>query len=447
MAELSALRRSISALFGAPISPVSGVNPHAARPNPIATADRGALPRIVSLIAGTEDEAATGSSATLSADAVNYKVGRQGRKLTMAGAVTGRMTVSPVSPATAGLLSVPPAQAVSMWIYLEDVTKVTTITVAIFQDSGNTISWSRSVTSSSLVTGWNLLRWAAHEGTTTNWGTINRVDVTVITNAATTATVGHLYLECPEKAKLLFIMDRGYKTFVTLGGLARMRASNIPITWALDPTLLGSAVGTINEAVTEADIAQYAAAGDSISFHSWDGRATSGYTAAECRTDTARAVKWLQARGYRGRMWRAAWTQNTAPNASAINDMVVAQATGNNGSSLAIWPPRDRWNIPRWSAHGRTTGDIDARFDLLQKTNSLLVAYTHGIDEGGGTNITPALFDYFMGKVEAALAAGWLQPVTFEQMWLQSGFQWGDLGGGTTAQVYEKGAAALIQTM
>lgn len=418
--------------------------------NAAITANRGALPRIVSLVSGTEDEAAVANSATLAVDTVNYKVGRQGRKMTMAGAVTGRMTVTPVSPATSGLLSVPPAQAVSLWIFLEDVTKITSVNVTIFQDSGNTVSWSRTNTDApvqALVTGWNLLRWAASEGTTTSWGTLNRIDIKVITNAATTATVGHLYLECPEKARMLFILDRGYKTFVTRGGLARFRASNIPITWALDPTLLGTSVGTVNEVVTEAEIAQYAADGDSVSFHSWDGSATAAFTAAECRTDTARAVKWLQARGYKGRMWRAAWTQNSAANASAINDMVVAQATGSVGTGLAIWPPRDRWNIPRWSVHGRTTGDIDTRFDLWQKTNSLMVVYTHGIDENGAFDITPTLFDYFMTKVEAGIAAGWLQPVTFEQMWLQSGFQWGDVAGGTTSQVYDKGAASLIQTM
>lgn len=418
--------------------------------NAITTQNRGALPRIVSLISATEDETVVANSATLTTDAVNFKVGRQGRKLAMAGAVTGRMTVSPVSPATSGLLSVPPAQAVSLWIFLEDVTKVTSANVTIFQDSGNTVSWSRTNTDApaqALVTGWNLLRWAASEGTTTNWGTINRVDVKVITNAATNVTVGHLYLECPEKAKLLCILDRGYKSFVNRGGLARMRANRIPVTWAVDVTLIGTSVGTINEVVSEADIAQYAAAGDSISFHGWDGSVTSGYTAAECRTDSGRAIKWLQSRGYRGRMWRAAWVQNTAPNSSAINDLVVSQATGSNGSSLGIWPPRDRWNIPRWAIHGRTTGDFDARIDLWQKTNSLMVVYTHGIDEAGGNDITPDLFDYFMTKVEAGLAAGWVAPVTFEQLWLESGFQWGDLSGGSTVQLIDRGSAVLGQTL
>lgn len=418
--------------------------------NAMTTQNRGALPRIVSLIAGTEDETKSASSATITADTTNYVVGRQGWQMSMAGAVTGRLTVTPISPASSGLLTVPAAQAVGLWIYLPDATKVSSVIVTLFQNTANTIQWSRANTSGTpqtLVTGWNLLRWAATEGTTTAWNTLNRVDIQVVTNAATTATVGHLYLECPEKAKMIFILDRGYRSFVTMGGLARMRANQIPITWALDITLLGTSVGTINEVVTEGDIATYAAQGDSISFHSWDGSVTAAYTAAQCRTDTAQAVKWLQSRGYKGRIWRAAWVQNSATNAAATRDLVLGEATSTNGSGFAIWPPRDRWDINRWGAHGRTNTEVDTQFATWQLTNSLLLVYTHGIDAGGGNNITPAEWDYFMTKVEAGIAAGWLEGVTFEDLWLRSGFQWGDMRGAPSMQTVVNGVATIGQTL
>lgn len=43
------------------------------------------------------------------------------------------------------------------------------------------------------------------------------------------------------------------------------------------------------------------------------------------------------------------------------------------------------------------------------------------IDSGGGTNITQENWDYFLAKVDAARSAGWLECVTFEQLFAASG--------------------------
>jgi hypothetical protein len=405
------------------------------RLNPTTTARRGGLPRIMSLITGTEDETPAQASCVITADTTNTRYGSRAWLMTMAGAVTAYAVFSPVPPATSGLLPFPPAQALCMWIYLPDVTKISYVGVELSQNSGNTVLWSggsNTVPVTTLVNGWTLVRVKTVNGlqALSTWGNLNRVRVYVVTTAATTATIGHVWLECPEKARLILVLDRGYKSFVTSGALARMRRAGVPVTWALDITLLGTNAGTATEVVSEADIASYAALGDSISFHSWDGTVTSSKTVAEVRTDTLKCIKWLQSRGYNGRIWRAAWTQNLATNYTAAIPYVVGMSQSSVPAvKLGTWPPRDIFNIERWEFYQKTTSEVDIHFDLWQKTYGLDVVYNHGVNTAGGNDATPAEFDYWMTKVEQALTDGWLEAVTFEQLWLESGGDFGNVGG------------------
>lgn len=420
------------------------------RLNPITTRRRAAMAPIMTLLAGTDDETVAPSSCSISVDMTNTKFGRAWQ-MSMSGAVTAYAVMSPVSPATSGLLPFPPAQAVCMWIYLPDASKVTAVGVEMALDTGNTVLWSNgSLTTPAiaLVNGWNLVRLKSMNGLDAtklaSWGNLNRLRCYVITNAATTATIGHVWLECPERARLLFILDRGYKSFVTSGSLARLRAANIPVTWALDVTLLGTHLGDQFEVVTEADIASYAEIGDSISFHSWDGAVTSSKTAAEIRADTAKCVKWLGARGYAGRMFRAAWTQDLATNyAAAIPYTLGLPQSSVPSQHMSSWPPRDFANIERWSFYGRPSSEVDDYFTLWQKTYGLSLTYNHGINISGGNDATPTEFDYWMTKVEAALSAGWLEAVTFEQLWLESGGDFGVIGGHPVARFVDPTGATV----
>jgi hypothetical protein len=424
----------------------------AGRVNPVATIRRAHTPRIMSLIAGTEDETVAGSACTISADTTNTRIGGRAWQMTMAGAVTAYAVMSPVSPATSGLLPFPPAQAACAWVYLPDASKVNFIVIELSLNSGNSVLWSSNTLIAPaipLVNGWNLIRLKTANGlqaVSASWGNVNRVRVGVQTNAATTATIGHVWLECPEKARMIFILDRGYKTFVTSGALARLRAAGVPVTWALDITLLGGHVGDKFEVVTEAEIAQYAAEGDSISFHSWDGSVTATYTAAEARADTAKCLKWLQARGYAGRVFRAAWTQDTAANSAAAASLLLAQAQSSMPSvRLGTWPPINPHNMERWNWYGRTQSEVDIHFDLLQKTHGLTLTYNHGVHEEAGNDSTPAEFDYWAGKLEAALDAGWLEAVTFEQLWLEGGGDFGWIGNDPVARYSDAAGAQVIK--
>lgn len=403
-------------------------------------------PSVVTLLSGQVDETYTGTNSTRTVDTVNHKVGGRALKVTMAGAVTATVILDPPGPTDP--LIMPPAAAVGMWVYVPNPALVTSISVELYTtaDLATAGRWARPVQQANLVAGWNCVRWAASEGLAdlSTWGTVYRVRLVVATTGATDVTVGHVWAECPPRAQVLFIEDRGYKTFVTSGALAQLRALGIPVTWALDPALLGTSVGTKNEVVTENDIAAAARAGDSISLHGWDGAATAAMTADEAATDTLRGLRWLQQRGYPGRMWRAAWVQNQAAQAAAAQPYVLAYATPTNGSAPTAWPFINRWNVPRWALHGRSAATVDAMFAGLARTHGLLVCYTHGVHADGGFDTTPAEWAYFVSKLTAAVAAGWLEGVTFEDLYGRSGGTFRSVFGQAQAE-YLDAAGTLVR--
>jgi len=411
------------------------------------------LPGTLSLVTGSDDEVFGVVSCTVSADTVNYRMGGRAHKITVAGAVTNAAIVlTPIPPAASGLLNIRPAQAMCAWVYIEDHTKITNVQVELSQDSGNTIFWGRSNISApaqTLVTGWNLLRWKLVEGLPAAWTglTANRFRFYVTTNAATTVTLGHVYLETPPRARMIFVADRGYRSFV-VNGLPRLRSAGVPITWALDILKLGDHAGEYPdgalpyaEAITEEDVATFAAQGDSISFHGWTADPTTAMTAAEVRSDTMKCVKWLAARGYAGRMWRAAWVQNTAAQHAAVNDYVLGQAMWDQAThsvKLDTWPPRDMQNIARWEFYGKSDATIDNQFALLVQTHGLMVVYNHGLGTGYVGDATAAEFDRFMDNVEAGIAAGWLEATTFEQLFAESGGRFVSAAGASYATFPDK---------
>ena len=392
-------------------------------------------PRIVTLIGGQEDESPTATSCTITADTVNFKLGTQGWKMTMAGAVTANLRLDPVG--TDDPINVGPAQAVGLWIYITDATKITSIGHGIFSNDpptvGNSYTWT-----SALVNGWNFLRIQASAGTLTDWGIAYRVRVVVVTNAATDVTVGHLFVECPEKAKILFISDAAYQTFHDIG-YPDLKRLGVPVTWSLDTATLGTGAG-ISARISEAALAVVAAENqNSVGFHGHTGAPTTAMTAAQIRSDTMQAIKWLERRGYySGRIWRSAWVQNAATNHAAIQNLVLMYATPSSAASLSCWPVIDRWNIPRISLHGRTEADMDGWFSQLQQTRQMLVCYNHAIDDGGGTNTTNAMWDYFISKVDAGLSGGWLEGVTMEMLLARSGLKYRQTLGDTTVDLYDE---------
>lgn len=435
----SATRGALNATIGDQVAPVASQASEARRRT---NTDPGT---VVTLMSCQVDETYIVTNCTTAADTVNFKLGNRGLKVTTTAAVTATVIQDPVGPTDP--LIMPAASTVGFWVYVPDVTKITSIGTEIYTDATLTTAkrWSRTATQSALVNGWNLLRWSASAGLTdlTSWGTVYRTRILVTTNAATDVTIGHFWTDCPAKAQILFIEDRGYKTFKDVG-LPDLRELKIPVTWALDPATHGTSAGTKSEVITDADVATFAADGDSIGFHSYAGEVTATMTADQIRVDTLKAIRWLQQRGHAGRMWRAAWTQNSAPEHAAAQPYVLAYATPNSVAGLSTWPPTDRWNISRWSVHGRTTADMDTMFNNLKRTHQLLVCYTHGVHVDGNTDATPAEWDYFITKCKQGLDEGWLEGVTFEDLYARSGGTF-RAGFGRAQAEYLDAAGAVVR--
>ncbi|MDO5633278.1 MAG: hypothetical protein Q4G34_00175 [Micrococcus sp.] len=354
-----------------------------------------------------------------SEDRIRVLEGETAQRITAA--APGTLSISTVhSPA----VQFRPASIVRALVWLDDASVVSSLSVSIRQTTTPTVvQWSRpaSATGTPLRTGWNLLTWGASSGVTTAWGQAVRTEVVATTTAATSITVQSVWVESPPKAQLLFIEDRGYRTFVD-NGLADLRARDIPVTWALDPLLNGSAVGTKAEAITDAEVSQFYADGDDVSIHAYDGARTALMSIEQIRQDTLLSHQWIQDRGYeRGRSWRAAWTQNSAPNHAAARPYYAAAASPNGAAALTAFPFPTPWNVPRVNLHGTTPAQMQAHFDTLRRTHGLMVCYTHGIHADGGPDMTPAQWSSFMQLIDQGQAQGWLEGVTFSTLMERAG--------------------------
>jgi len=374
--------------------------------------------KLVSLVSCQEDESPIVTNSTLSVDNANYKVGKRGWKVTTTVAGTATIRVSN------DLLRHPPASAIGMWIYVSDPSLVTQVTLEIRHPS--TATWVRTKTGG-FVQGWNLMRFTASAGASTNtlineWGKgATWVRVIAVTTGATSFTIGHVWAECPPKAQILFIEDGGYKTFLDTG-YVDLKNRNIPVTWSLDPVKLGINTGTKGERITEKDVLRLGVENlNSMNFHGYTGDPTSSMTEAQIRADVMQSIKWLEQRGfYEARSWRSAWVQNSATNASASKDILMAYATPSSSASITCFPPDDRWNIPRLALHGMAQNTLGTYFDTLKVTRQLMVIYTHGIhvdgSGGGSADATPAEWAYFISRIDEGLREGWLEGVTFEML-------------------------------
>lgn len=374
--------------------------------------------RLVSLVAGQEDEAPVVTVSALSVDTVNFKVGKRAWKVTTSAAGT------PTIRFPNDLLKHPPASVIGAWIYIEDPTLITQMTLEVRHPS--TQLWTRTK-AGNFVAGWNLLRFPASAGATTatlvnEWGKgATWVRVVAVVTGATSFTIGHVWAECPPKAQVLFIEDGGYRTFLETGYID-LKNRNIPVTWSLDPVKLGASMGTKGERITESDVLYLGKENNnSMNFHGYTGDVTSTMTDANIRADVMKSIKWLEQRGfYEARSWRSAWVQNSASNASASRDLLMAYATPTSSASITCFPPDDRWNIPRLALHAMPKATLDTYFETLKVTNQLLVIYTHGIHTdgsgAGAADATPSEWSYFLSKIDQGLNEGWLEGVTFEML-------------------------------
>lgn len=361
------------------------------------------------LFTGQSSEAPVAVSCAITADIVNFKYGTQAWKMTMASAVTAQMRLNQPSGVAFGA-----AGCIGSWIYVEDATKCTSITIEIALNSGLTTLWTRSFTP---VTGWNFYRMQASAGTTSIWGTSYRVRINAVVNAATTVTVSTVWGEVRPKAQIILIEDGGYDALFYSGanGYADVRSRNIPIVWAVDPAKFAP---TDAARINWVQLRDAFNNGDEVNYHGYDGAVTSTMTAEQIAADDLAARQLLNQHGYTIGPYRAAWVQNSAPNAAAVQNSMQWYATTSSTTGIICYPfPAPyKWDVFRTSVHGRTNANFDSYFGTLERTHGVMVFYVHGINNAGGTNATEAEWDYFLAKIDAGINAGWLEVVTFAQL-------------------------------
>lgn len=397
--------------------------------NRFAPSSANAPGRIV-LISGQANETLTVSNCTATADTTNVALGARSHLLTMSGAVTATAALAPLS---IGTLTAPKYTGAALMIYLTDASKVTSIDVELWQDVGGTKKQSMTFRSQigaygqSFANGWNLIRLPNDyrratylAGTGTDMSTIAGCRLVIVTNAATTMSIGYLAIETRPKASLLFINDGGYANFFNnADGYADLKARDIPATIAVDCTNLN---GTTT--ITEARLAELAAENrNSISFHGYTTSVTASMTTTQVIDETVKAQQWLAARGYMGRMWRAAWMQNSATNSPATDPLVLANPMYSGGYEYVhMWPFSNPSHVQRTVLHGKTSSEIDDIFTAAERCRGVIVCYTHDVrSDPSAIDMSITEWDYFISKIDEGIAAGWLEGTTFELLMAQSG--------------------------
>ena len=381
---------------------------------------------IVPMISAQRDlETYVASNCTLSDDTTNFIVGDRGTKMSMSGAVGASMRRD-----FSGGFRFGRAQCIGLSIYIEDVTKVTAVSVTLFLDATGTKSWARSK-NTGLKTGWNYIRLSAVDGVSAAdadlWGTCYRCYAAVTTNAATTVTVGQVYAEVRPKATMVFIWDGPYEQAIR-EHWPELAAKGYPTVMASAPNTLGGINGQtglkMKATVEQCMAVMNSGNGDEWSYHSWEGTQTSLMTAAEIRVDTRNCVQYLLQKqvGF-GAFYRAAWTQNQAPNSAAAEMFMICAATPVSDANPHPWPPLPEklLNIGRYAIFQQTPEQHRDMIKRITATGCSLWAYTHAQEYNNINNHTPKEWASWWAAVDDAVAAGLLEVVNVETLFRRSG--------------------------
>lgn len=322
--------------------------------------------------------------------------------------------------------------AMGMYFYTEDAENITNITLNVVNGTTSEV-WSRSITNEhyggDLKNGWNLMKFNTSVSAFEHLGTdCARVSINVYTSDSAEISFGAVFLEKEEKGKILFVNDHGRKggwselvTGQTQTAIQDAEDRDMPITFALNPKriddgdTLAMDLATL-EVVKESPIARF-------SFHSYNRTPTSSMSLIELKADTNNSVRWLTAKGFGNTHFRAAFTQNIAP--EGVNTLgfgglkALATSSDNTGSKTRTFPFIDRSNVIRTSLHGKTEADIDEIFNSLKDLGGILVMYTHAIKPNGDPTLYDATVDewnYFMSKIDTAQTEGWIDLVSYEDL-------------------------------
>lgn len=329
---------------------------------------------------------------------------------------------------------------VMAWVYIHDSNELTGIGLKIIGTGGE--QWLRTANSNNpkyiyatneFNNGWNLLRFDVRTGVFTNFGVATTaIELIISSTSGTKIDLACVIGETPSKAKLLLVQDGGYYegwldnhtvTGQIQGGVSDCDDRNLPITWALNPKRFidGSVDGSTMTIAELKDLQERISS--RFSFHSYDRESLGGFTLLELKNDSKNSINWLQANGLGKPNFRAAFTQNNAPEGVyTINFMglnSLATSTGKSGS-ISTFPFVSRKDIPRYLLHrSNYESEFDTMFEALIKTRGIVISYTHKIqadDEVTSGNLSLSAWQYFLSKVDTAVLDNDLELVSYEDL-------------------------------
>lgn len=304
-------------------------------------------------------------------------------------------------------------------MYIPAENYISSIQLIIEKNDGSK-AWSRTHTK--FKHGWNYIHFYSHEGNIETWDTTNMFRVLCTyknQNAISDVYVCDIIAVNPRKAKLIFVEDHGYSNFYKYA-YPRLKQLNIPVTWGINPGILGSPAGQTTK-LTQSEIDEISNDPNSeFSFHSWDTTSTKDMSSDDIKNDVQKCITYLKKHGILPQyFWRCAWVQNQAVNANAANYILSCYATPTANAGFLNYPFADKYNIPRTQLHGRN--DFTNMFDTLKKTHCAIVVYTHDLSESGGIHIKEDEFSAFLSSIKNAIDEGWIEPTSYNRLCVKYG--------------------------
>ncbi len=298
-------------------------------------------------------------------------------------------------------------------IYVSDATNVTEMS---FRTVSSGMVKSNDVP---IITGWNKLRFFTNgSGFSIDVNTTKiRLIISHSTGTDIDIYIGAITQVKPNKGSLIIVADGPYYSFYT-SAYPTLKTMGVPVTWALDPTSIGNEDPTgTRKLICMDELESLAIDGISeFSFHNFDGTVMVEATAQQALYDTLNNVRFLRKHGIAAEhIWRAAWLNNACGDPSLANLEVEASSSYTGASGVAVYPFRDRYNIPRYGLGGRTQANIDGIFTALEKQHCIQNVYLHGIGNAD-RETTAEMFNYFVTKLAAAITAGYVMPTTYSRM-------------------------------
>ena len=292
-------------------------------------------------------------------------------------------------------------------VYIPDSTKCQSLTLSPI---GTSASIQHSGT---LKNGWNNVVFYPFTADVTTWGNVTEIRITAGGTAGIEWYLAELTYVKNDVAWMLFIEDGGYNTFFE-NGYPDLKEIGIPTTLAYDCGTSGDWQISIADVIDLYDEGYL-----EVSYHAWNPNTpTENMSAPQIRSETAKCIRMLNENNLLPEhIWRAAHTQNLATNGLAQKGMVEALATwSGSGTPFNVFPFINKWDVKRGILQGKTTDDLDYIFDVLEKTHCGAIMYTHGISNDSQYDVTPTIWDYFVGKLTTAVNDGWLKGTTYNEL-------------------------------